>query len=55
MLRRYLEKRGAAIGGLCLGLILVKLGSFFFTGILLKQTKDSKEQRQNQQSYNGHY
>lgn len=45
MLRRYLEKRGGAIGGVCMGLILVKLGSFFFTFLLLRESRSIKYNR----------
>lgn len=50
MLRRYLEKRGGAIGGLCCSLILVKLGTFFFTILLFMATK-----RENQGYNNPNY
>jgi len=45
MLRRYLEKRGGAIGGVCMGLILVKLGAFFFTFLLLRESRSIKYNR----------
>ncbi|KAI2807481.1 hypothetical protein BLOT_005417 [Blomia tropicalis] len=44
-LRRYLEKRGGAIGGICVGLILVKLGAFFFTFLLMRESRENKYNR----------
>lgn len=43
MLRRYLEKRGGAIGGLICSIILVKIGALIFSFILMFETKEQKE------------
>ncbi|UXI19673.1 hypothetical protein NH340_JMT05616 [Sarcoptes scabiei] len=45
MLRRYLEKRGGAVGGLVCSLILVKIGAFLFSFLLLRETRYQEKER----------
>ncbi|KAH9522502.1 23 kDa integral membrane protein [Dermatophagoides farinae] len=42
MLRRYLEKRGGAVGGIVCSLILVEFGSLLFSFLLLRQSEEYK-------------
>lgn len=44
MLRRYLEKRGGAVGGIVCSLILVEFGSLLFSFLLLRQSEEYKNE-----------
>lgn len=46
MLRRYLEKRGGALGGLVCSLILVKIGAFLFSFMLVKEAHDIEKEEE---------
>lgn len=43
MLRRYLEIRGGAIGGIICSIILVKIAALCFSFKLMFDTKEQKE------------
>lgn len=44
MLRRYLEKRGAFIGGVSMGLVLIQIFVLIFKSCLLWIMKETREE-----------